>query len=999
VLLAGYVGFIGNTAQYVGGAVASFNAPVWSAEAGAQVELSGNSAQRGSALYLRAVQSDEDPDTARRSRRLDDAALDGGSTAVEVDSFATSQAEGSLPPARRTVPFRGGRRRRLQAASPPPATVTNNHASVGGTVYWLCDSTTGSEPEVLSRTQTFWQNNIAPYGETFATQAVRINATIPTNLTVYGVALRPEPVLTVLDYYNHPLVVDGSVEVQAYVQSPTANQCSGRYPYLSGATTTVRNVGGVVNFTSLRANCAPANAFTMEFKIVPLDLNELTTDAQEAYIMTKTSVLSFRKCRRGEVIKDGECVACAEGTYNLESNITEETRCYECSGKTGVDSCETDMLNLHAGYWRRHSESYSVLECIGSIEGCAGGYAVGDASCEVGYQGPLCGVCADGYYSNNGVCEVCSGSDPQYSTTALVFMAIAGAVLCLLAFLFYAKCIDGGDKLDETGESKKSEYPEYWPSCCTRTWVRKEYNRMQAQLKIVITTYQIVSSIPENMSVTFPASFNVVLNAFSVFNFNIMNTVPFSCSGNYTYIDTLVLKTLFPIALTIVLFVVGGADAAWQTRSLHITDSARFPIVSAVKDQYLTYFFFLTYLVLPSVATTIFQTFLCTNVDPRGEDNDKYDTYLIADMSISCTSDYYYKGVWYAVAMLLVYVVGIPLMYYLLLYYNREELMHRDDVETTRDAATQTNEGRAALVSSKSYAAEALEAAKPKKLSPAVKQLSFLWDAYEPQFWYWEVVETTRRLVLTAVLSVCGSGSSAQSILAVLLGVLYIKLYGFYRPYSQDSDDVVAEVGQFQIFYSFLGALIYQNALLGAQWNNAVAIVLILINAAVTALFTYYGCQTLKEQVEETEQLLFAEKDGEEEESSRVVRQDEGCDTDTTFIAAPVVPPTPRKPSGNESAPFYRAQSDGSYVRVQSGPPPNNSGSYLGALHAMVWGAPAHPPGDAAADADETRSNPTEISYAPVTPRSPVTAGFGMEDDFAYEDDDLCDSRVINNYF
>jgi hypothetical protein len=35
----------------------------------------------------------------------------------------------------------------------------------------------------------------------------------------------------------------------------------------------------------------------------------------------------------------------------------------------------------------------------------------------------------------------------------------------------------------------------------------------------------------------------------------------------------------------------------------------------------------------------------------------------------------------------------------------------------------------------------------------------------------------------------------------------------------------------------------------------------------------------------------------------------------------------------------------------------------------------------------------------PVTPRSPVTAGFGMEDDFAYEDDDLCDSRVINNYF
>jgi hypothetical protein len=957
--------------------VASFDAPVWVAEAGAQVELSGNSAQRGSALYLKAVQpltvdtADEEVETARRTRRLRDAALRGGGVAVEVDSFATSWTGRSSLPPQRSSASREGKRRRLQAASPPPATVNDNHASVGGTVYWLHDSTTYSEPEVFSVTGTVWQNNIAPYGETFATQAVRVDATIPTDLTEYGEALRPSPTFEMLDYYDQQLVADGSIEVQASVREPKANQCHERFPYLSGEATAVRNVGGIANFTSLKANCAPDAVITIEFRVVPLDLNELSTDAQELYVISRAAALTFRKCRRGEVIKAGECVACSKGTFNLESEVTEETRCYECSGKKGVASCEVDKLSLHAGYWRRHNESYSVLECIGSIEGCAGGYAVGDASCEVGYQGPLCAVCADGYYSNDGVCKLCSHSQPQHSTPAMVFVGIAGAAVCLLAFSFYAKCVDGGDKLDETGESNTSEFPEYWPSCCTRAWVRRQYKRMHAHLKIVITTYQIVSAVPENMSVTFPGSFDTVLKVFSVFNFNIVNTVPFSCSGNYTYLDMLVLKTLFPIALTIVLFLVGAADAAWQTGSLHITDPARIPILSAVRDQYLTYFFFLTYLVLPSVATDIFQTFLCTNVDPRGEDNDAYDSYLIADMSISCTSDYYYKGVWYAVVMLLVYVVGIPLMYYLLLYYNREEIMHRNDVKATRDTAAEVSGGPADRVSSKSPAAEVLEAAEAKELSPAARQLSFLWDAYEPQFWYWEVVETTRRLMLTAVLSVCGAGTSVQSIFAVLLGLLYIKLYGYYAPYDADSDDILAETGQFQIFFTFLGALIYQNELLGAQWNNVVAVALIVINAAVTALCTYYGCQTLKERVKETKELLYAK-----DTSSRKLRLADASDTD---IAVTFEQLSPVKASRKK---------DMAPPLAQSQPQLRSGDFYAGTLRGLEGATSAQHSGRSRADSEETRSNPTETSDAPLSPWRPDSPEYDVEDRCAYEDDD-----------
>ena len=73
-------------------------------------------------------------------------------------------------------------------------------------------------------------------------------------------------------------------------------------------------------------------------------------------------------------------------------------------------------------------------------------------------------------------------------------------------------------------------------------------------------------------------------------------------------------------------------------------------------------------------------------------------------------------------------------------------------------------------------------------LSPRAARLEFLFSAYEPRFWYWEVVETTRRLLLTAVLSVCAPGSSEQAVYAVLLALLYIKLYGYYAPYDEDNN-------------------------------------------------------------------------------------------------------------------------------------------------------------------------------------------------------------------
>lgn len=83
-------------------------------------------------------------------------------------------------------------------------------------------------------------------------------------------------------------------------------------------------------------------------------------------------------------------------------------------------------------------------------------------------------------------------------------------------------------------------------------------------------------------------------------------------------------------------------------------------------------FLLLTFLVLISTSTKLFQYFKCSAFDeaPKGDPN----RYLSADLSIDCDSKRYKSWIWFAVLGLLVYPVGIPLMYWTLLYEHRDIL-------------------------------------------------------------------------------------------------------------------------------------------------------------------------------------------------------------------------------------------------------------------------------------------------------------------------------------
>ena len=58
-------------------------------------------------------------------------------------------------------------------------------------------------------------------------------------------------------------------------------------------------------------------------------------------------------------------------------------------------------------------------------------------------------------------------------------------------------------------------------------------------------------------------------------------------------------------------------------------------------------------------------------------------------------------------------------------------------------------------------------------LSPMCEGIRTLFQSYEPHYWYWEIVEIIRRLLLTAVVSVMLSGTSTQLVICVAISVFF----------------------------------------------------------------------------------------------------------------------------------------------------------------------------------------------------------------------------------
>ena len=138
--------------------------------------------------------------------------------------------------------------------------------------------------------------------------------------------------------------------------------------------------------------------------------------------------------------------------------------------------------------------------------------------------------------------------------------------------------------------------------------------------------------------------------------------MPLNCVRRVNFRDTLIGATTAPIGLTLGVHLVSLVGKHMGMRK----------VVSRGRAIYFS--ILLAFLVLPSSSLVIFRAFDCL---PIGK-----SLYLSSDTGINCKSQAYQSGIrLFAIIMLFIYPLGIPLWFFTCIYRHRDAIMKLSGVD------------------------------------------------------------------------------------------------------------------------------------------------------------------------------------------------------------------------------------------------------------------------------------------------------------------------------
>jgi hypothetical protein len=232
-----------------------------------------------------------------------------------------------------------------------------------------------------------------------------------------------------------------------------------------------------------------------------------------------------------------------------------------------------------------------------------------------------------------------------------------------------------------------------------------------------------------------------------------------------------------------------------------------------------------TYLVVPTVTTTVFRTFVCEPFDAEVGGELRTDRLLVADVTVDCGSASYAAHRIFALLMVAVWPVGVPLWYFVLL----RDARARIDPEVDGAKARMKADGGEALVGL------ALEI---RDGDASIQHLSLLYGPYEGEFWYWEIVELLRRVAATSVVMVVSDGDVSRLFYCIILSILSLNLYDLFEPFISASDDLLAEALQLITLLNFIATLGFAVGAGGFLGALMLALQLVAVVASAALIWT-----------------------------------------------------------------------------------------------------------------------------------------------------------------
>jgi len=499
-------------------------------------------------------------------------------------------------------------------------------------------------------------------------------------------------------------------------------------------------------------------------------------------------------CPPGRFFYEKNCQACPQG-----ADCTEEGNYFE-------------SLRVKTGWWRPDASSLDFERCLLSRH-CKGG--AGSGECELNRGGPLCMVCNELTRSASKLskCEKCPEVDTSVALTVLVclgvvLLIVGGAWVVLKTGHHLEEQLEDEDRLREdwANEDDSDIGNVLFENPCTSDendsttakiamferhqqkmaiieqknadqdliYGKRGYLSQRARpnfmfkLKIMVAFLQVATNLTFVTEVPWPTAFADFISAFDIVNLSFVPWNTVACVGKFDYYRKLYVLTLGPICLAIVVIAFfifpqhrqiralnnryNGAENAGEQISLKgkiNTIKRRFRKVQKLA-------LFGLFLIYPSISRQILMQFVCRYINE--------EWILYADFSMRCFDSRWFENVPYSIVMILIFPIGIPLVFFLMIKRRRKQ----HDLKDVR----------------------------------VLIQLGFLYDAFELQFWYWEPVDMFYKLTMTAMIGFFPGESQIQVALTVC--VLYTIALLKCSPYLRNSDFTLHIFTQNAIFLFLL---------------------------------------------------------------------------------------------------------------------------------------------------------------------------------------------------
>jgi len=257
--------------------------------------------------------------------------------------------------------------------------------------------------------------------------------------------------------------------------------------------------------------------------------------------------------------------------------------------------------------------------------------------------------------------------------------------------------------------------------------------------------------------------------------------------------------------------------------------------------------FVILFLIYPSTSAAIFATFQCEELDDD-------TSWLRADLSIDCQSGTHTYFWGYAVLMVIVYPIGTPILYYVLLRRHKPRIdklrvnqtlriQLLEEVRAKRDYASShvsTDMRQVPWLISKAERAKLpmdirrqlrqleREELKERKLLPG--SVTKLLKGYELRVWWFEIFECFRKLAVACLpVFFRPSGSSEQLMYGLLTCFICFGVFVHFDPFEDRGNDGVARLCQAQIFFSLLSSVALVLLDSGASTEASLDILLVLL--------------------------------------------------------------------------------------------------------------------------------------------------------------------------